>query len=399
MQRIVWFVLTPFLLSAFAEAQEQESQLSGYLFKPEEKEFDASRLESLKLPNGFRVRVFAQGIENPRMMVVGPDRTVYVTKRESGEVAALRDTSGDGTADSVRIVAQNLPYVNGIALREGQLYLVTDTRLLRAEIREDGTLSDPEALVENLPDGGQHPNRTIGFGPDGQMYVSIGSSCNACDESNEEHATLLRFSPDGGNRTIFARGLRNTIGFGWHPETRELWGMDHGSDWRGNDQPPEELNRIQQGLHYGWPFCYGDREVDEYLPADPKGSTKEEFCPDTTPPVLTYQAHSSPLAMIFYEADQFPQEYRGDAFVAMRGSWNRKPATGYKVVRIRFENGTPTGIEDFLTGFLSDDGTAQFGRPTGLAIYPDGSLLLSDDTNGVIYQISYEAEAPSPHTE
>ena len=246
-------------------------------------------------------------------------------------------------------------------------------------------------LINNLPDGGQHPNRTIAFGPDGMLYITVGSTCNACDEPNDEHATILRSQPDGSNRTIYAEGLRNTIGFGWHPQTRELWGMDHGSDWRGNDQPPEELNRIQQGEHFGWPFCWGDRRPDVYLSAEPKGTTKEEFCAKTQPPVLTYTAHSAPLGMVFYTGSQFPQEYRGDAFVTMRGSWNRNPPVGYKVVRVRYQNGKPVAIEDFITGFLNEKRTAQFGRPVGIAVAPDGSLLFTDDTNGVIYRMSYTA--------
>ena len=244
-------------------------------------------------------------------------------------------------------------------------------------------------MIDGLPDGGQHPNRTIAFGADG-LYISVGSSCNACRETNPEHATLLRFPPEGGKRAIFAHGLRNTIGFDWHPVTGELWGMDHGSDWRGDDEPPEELNHLQEGKDYGWPFCYANRNVDRHLVTAPEGKSKEDYCSATQAPALTYQAHGAPIAMIFYRGSQLPADYRGDAFVAMHGSWNRKVPSGYNVVRVRFKNRRPVQFEEFLTGFLARDGESYIGRPAGLAMAADGALLVSDDANGVIYRISYE---------
>ncbi|GAB4208331.1 MAG: sorbosone dehydrogenase family protein [Coleofasciculaceae cyanobacterium] len=365
--------------------------MEGYLATPERLEFNESLLQRLKLPAGFQIQVFAQDLGNPRNLAVAPNGTVYVTRREQGDVLALRDTTGDGRANQRRTVASGLKQVNGIIIDQNRLYYVTDTTLYASELQPDGTEGKPQVLIDDIPDAGQHPNRTLGIGPDGMLYISVGSTCNACDEPNEEHATILRAQPDGSKREIYARGLRNTIGFAWHPQTQELWGMDHGSDWRGNDSPPEELNLIREGQHYGWPFCWGDRNPDIYLPADPEGMSTEEFCKNQTqPPVLTYQAHSSPLDLVFYTASQFPQEYRGDAFVTMRGSWNRNPPVGYKVVRLRFQNGKPVGFEDFITGFLTEDGKAQFGRPVGLAIAPDGSLLFADDTNGVIYRVSYQ---------
>jgi len=348
-------------------------------------------ISGLELPEGFTVSVFAEGLDNPRMMVQADDGTVYVTERDTGRVTALRDTNGDGRADETQTVAHGLPYVHGIVLREGQVYLATDTDVYRAELLEDGTLGEPQQTIGNLPDGGQHPNRTLAFGPDGMLYITVGSTCNACPETNPESATVLRAQPDGSEREIFATGLRNTIGFGWHPETGVLWGMDHGSDGRGDNEPPEELNRLEAGNNYGWPFCYADRQPDVHLSQTPTGATKEEYCALTEVPVLTYQAHSAPIGMVYYTAEQFPAAYRGDAFIAMRGSWNRQPATGYKVVRLKFnENGEPAGFEDFLTGFLLEGGTAHFGRLAGLLVAQDGSLLVSEDTNGMIYRVSYE---------
>ncbi|MDM9381483.1 sorbosone dehydrogenase family protein [Chlorogloeopsis sp. ULAP01] len=387
-------------LAVPASSQQPEQQrierMEGYLATPQRLEFKESLLQQLQLPPGFQISVFAKDLGNPRNLVVAPNGTVYVTRREQGDVIALRDTNKDGRANQQRTVASGLKFVNGITIHQNRLYFVTDTHLYATDLLANGREGKLQTLISDIPDGGQHPNRTIGFGPDGMLYLSVGSTCNACDEPNEEHATLLQVQPDGSKRSIYAKGLRNTIGFAWHPQTKELWGMDHGSDWRGNDQPPEELNLIQQGKNYGWPFCWGDRRPDVYLPANPEGKSKEEYCATTEPPVLTYTAHSAPLDFIFYTASQFPAEYRNDVFVTMRGSWNRNPPVGYKVVRLRFQNGKPTQFEDFVTGFLTKDAKAQFGRPVGLAIAPDGSLLFADDTNGVIYRVSYTGTKPSP---
>jgi glucose/arabinose dehydrogenase len=390
----VWALAPATRNDAQQMGQSQLHRLVGHLAKPARRNFSEELLGLLWAPDGFEINIFARGLGNPRMLAVGRDGAVYVTRREQNDVIVLVDRDDDGRSDSTRTVLPNLKGAHGIAVNNDQLYICTDTKLYRAELRSDRSVGTPQLLIERLPDGGQHPNRTLGFGPDGMLYISVGSSCNACDESNEEHATMLRVRPDGSQRAIYARGLRNTIGFAWHPQTRELWGMDNGSDWRGDDTPPEELNRIVEGGDYGWPFCYGDRVVDRYLNAEPKGMTREQYCARTRPPVLSYEAHSAPLNLVFYTAGQFPAEYRNDAFVTMRGSWNRLPPVGYKIVRIRFQNGRPERVEDFLTGFLFDEGQSYFGRPAGMAIARDGSLLFSDDTNGVIYRIAYrEARA------
>lgn len=373
------------------EQKLERARTEGHLAKPAKKSFDQSLLAMLETVDGFAVNVFASGLGKPRMMTVGADGTVYVTRPSSGDVVALRDKDGDGRADDTRTVVSNLEDVHGLTIHDNKLYLVTIKEVYAAELRRDGSVGTPKRLVDDLGDGGQHQNRTIAFGPDGALYISVGSTCNACNEPNEEHATILKARADGSNRAVFARGLRNTIGFGWHPGTKEMWGMDHGSDWRGDDTPPEELNRLQEGADYGWPFCYGDRKIDELTASEPEGMTKAEHCAKTVGPALTYQAHSAPIAMVFYTGASFPAEYRDDAFVAMRGSWNRKEPVGYKVVRVDFENGKPARFTDFLTGFLLDGGSAHFARPVGLAVAADGALLLSEDANGVIYRIARAA--------
>lgn len=368
---------------------------------PAQGEFSPAIVNRLAVPPGFRVSLFASGLGKPRMMEVGSDSTVYITRRDKGDVLALRDTDGDGRADRVSTVATGLKDVNGIALQGGELILAASTTVWRVPLA-GGT---PRAIITELPDGGQHPNRMVRVAPDGTLVVSVGSSCNDCAEADQlDRATLIRYSASGERIAVIAKGLRNTIGYDWHPRTGTLWGMDHGSDFRGDWTPPEELNLIQPGKHYGWPICWGNRQVDDLTEARPsevalrpgvakpsgREITREAFCAQTEPPVLTLPAHSAPLAMRFYQGTGFPAEMRGDAFIALHGSWNRRDPKGYKVVRLRFgPSGQPLGFEDFLTGFLDAAGTVQFGRPVGLAWLPDGSMLVSDDSNGAIYRVSY----------
>jgi glucose/arabinose dehydrogenase len=320
------------------------------------------------------------------MLAVGPDGTVYVSQPDAGQVSAL--PAGGGTA---RAVVTGLSRVHGLAVAGGQLYLATPTRVYVATLRADGGVAAPRVIADGLPAGGQHPYRTLGVGPVGRLYVSVGSTCNACVERDHASAAIVQLGLDGGGRRVFARGLRNTEAFAWHPATGAMWGMDQGADNRGANAPPEELNRLVDGGSYGWPWCYGNRQVDPVTPGNPAGTTKAAFCAGTVPMTLGYQAHSSPLQLLFYTGRQFPATYRNDAFLTLRGSWNRTPAMGYKVVRLRFNaGGEPTGFVDFLTGFLTDNGQAQFGRPCGLAQARDGSLLVGDDDGGVIYRVRYE---------
>lgn len=360
--------------------------------QPELRSATPERIAQLQVAEGFSVTVFAEGLGNVRMAAQAEDGAIYITRPAQGDVIALMDSDGDGMADGDPVIATSeLTQVHGIVITGTQVYLATPKEIYRGELAGDGTFGALEMLVNDLPDGGQHPRRTMAFGPDGMLYVTVGSPCNLCVDDVRERATILQVQPDGSSRTIFADGLRNVLGFGWHPQTGEMWGMDHGSDWLGDDQPPEELNRLEEGNNYGWPFCYADKQVNHYFSGEPSGMTKAEFCAQSVGPVLTYQAHSAPIGMVFYTGDQFPEEYVNDAFVAMRGSWNRMPPSGYKVVRILFdEAGQPTEFEDFLTGFLIEDDAAHFGRLAGLLVLQDGSLLIVEDTNGVIYRVSYE---------
>lgn len=356
------------------------------VFRPELVPVTDERLDGLNVPDGFELSVFARDLGHARMLGVHGGH-VYLTRPTQGDVLRFVDADANGVAESTVTVASSLANVHGIAFTGTSVFLATDKRVLKGTVNASGDFEGLADIITDLPDGGQHPYRTLGIGPDGLLYISIGSSCDACAETNPEHATIVRTALDGTGRAVFARGLRNTIGFDWDPATNVLWGMDHGSDFRGDDLPPEELNRIELAGNYGWPYCFGDRQIDPIID-DPEGMTKGLYCISTTPSVFEFQAHGAPIGMVFYDGASFPDEYDGDAFVALHGSWNRFPPTGYKVVRVRFNGGEPVMTEDFISGFLIDDGEAQFGRPAGIAVAPDGALLFTDDDNGMVYRVS-----------
>lgn len=365
------------------------------VWKPRKVPADEARIASLRVMPGFAVNVFARNLGNARMVAVAPNGNVYFTRREEGDVMLLRDANRDGVADGPAIWVGHRAGAHGITIHGNRLYLVTVKELYVTDIKPDGMLGVFRLLAGDLPDAGQHPNRTIAWGPDNMLWISVGSTCNACNESNPEHATLLRVSPDGKSRVIWANGLRNTIGFDWHPRTGELWGFDHGIDFLGDDQQPEEINRIVRARQYGWPHVWGEGGLTPWT-NPPGGISKEQWRARSEPMVMGYTAHAAPMQFVFYTGGGFPPRFIGDAFATMRGSWNRKPASGYEIVRVRFAGGAPSSIEPFVSGFLSDGGTTHFARPVGLAVATDGSLLMADDANGVMYRISYQGSDGSP---
>lgn len=224
-------------------------------YEPTALDATQERIDALQVPEGFQIEIFAENLGNTRMLAVSKAGNVYVTRREEGDLVLLGD--GDGEASEPETVLE-MEDLHGIHISDDRIYLATINEVLTTALADDGSLGALETIVGDLPDAGQHPNRTLGIGPDGMLYVSVGSTCNACDEPNDEHAAMLRIPAAGGERQIFAEGLRNTIGFDWHPETDEFWGVDHGSDARGTDTPPEELNRLSEGTNYGWPWCHSD---------------------------------------------------------------------------------------------------------------------------------------------
>lgn len=393
-------VLPALLVAGAASAQVvgtvgeySDATVTGSILEPEPVTVtdDAELAGLVAVPEGFEVAVAGRDLGGIRWLAVHGPHT-YATRRTEGDVIRLIDADADGVFEDHAVVAQR-EGMHGIAFEGDTVYLATVEEVLMAPVNGDGSFGEPEVIIDDLPDSGQHPNRTLAIGPDGMLYVSVGSTCNACDESSPESATLLRGPADGSARTVFASGLRNTIGWGWHPETGELWGADHGIDWLGDESQVEELNRIEEGRQYGWPYVYG---FDEFNPQDnpPAGVALADWAERSDEPVLGYTAHSAPMQMAFATSDAWPEAYRGDAFVAMRGSWNRRPPSGYEVARVDFEAGEPVSFEPWATGFLIEyDGPRYgfLGRLVGLVETPEGDLLLGDDTQGILYRISPEA--------
>ena len=302
------------------------------------------------------------------------------------EMSCCSPTDKDGVFEKLRTVVTDFPDVHGIALAD-TIYLCSSKILKKGKINSDGSIDSLKVIFKDLPDGGQHDNRVIAFGPDGMLYITVGSNCNDCKETNPENATVVSCNPDGTDRKIFARGLRNTIGIDWNPDTRALWGADNGMDWRGDSLPPEELNLIIEGGDYGWPQVFGKQQVDDTR-EDPMGTTKAAYAKTTQPAMMLFPAHSAPIDFKFIQTGSgFPTTYDGDALICWHGSWNREHPEGYKVQRIHFEKGMPVSASDFFSGFLNSQGTARFGRPAGLCLPGNGKLYISDDENGVIYLV------------
>ena len=310
-----------------------DSATQSNIVKPVPLEATTERIASLRLPSGFKIEKLADGLQAPRVIVVAPDGTLSISSREAGTISMLRP----GTGSLARVILTK-PNVHGMAIHEGRLFFISIREIYPAPIKADGTLGPEKRVAGDLPDAGQHPNRTIGFGPDGLLYVSVGSTCNDCEENNPENATLLRMRPDGSRHEIVASGLRNTIGFAWQPGTAALYGFDNGVDTFGDDEQPEELNRIEVGKKYGWPYILGDGL--KHPLREPKTGTLDDWDKASVRPVLTYTAHAASMQLIFPTRSELPLDYRGDAFATMHGSWNRKPPSGYEIGRIRFKNGS-----------------------------------------------------------
>lgn len=336
----------------------------------------------LRLPEGFRIDVYARGVDNARQMALGEQGTLFVGTRRDGRVFAVSDVDGDGVSDRVRVIDQGLDMPSGLAFREGALYVAAHDRILRYD-RIESRLDDPpepRLVTDALPDKKHHGWKYLRFGPDGMLYVPVGAPCNVCDEPG--FAEIRRMNADGTGMEVFARGVRNSIGLAFHPETGELWFTDNGRDMMGDDLPDCELNHAPgPGLHFGFPYCHqGDVPDPEFGEGRP--------CSDYVPPALRLGPHVAPLGLAFYTGDMFPPEYRHQLFVTEHGSWNRSSKIGYRVKLVRFdEAGRVVGQEVFAEGWLQ--GEKSWGRPNDVLVMPDGALLVSDDQAGMIYRISY----------
>lgn len=340
-------------------------------------------LGAIQLPPGFRIEVFATGVPNARSLALGERGTLFVGTRSDGRVFALRDEDGDGRAEARWTLARDLDRPNGVAFHGGSLYVAESGRLLRFEGIEARLENPPTPVtLAELPAYRHHGWRELALGPDAKLYIAMGAPCNVCEV--EDLGSIWRMSLDGGDREVYARGVRNSVGLAWHPETRDLWFTDNGRDWLGDDAPPDELNRTSQpGQHFGFPYCHGgDLPDPDYGPGHP--------CGDFVPPTQRLGAHVAALGLQFYTGSQFPTAYRNQVLIAEHGSWNRTRPVGYRVSLVRLEGDRAVGYEPFASGWLKPDGSA-WGRPVDLLQLPDGSVLVSDDRAEAIYRIRFQA--------
>ncbi|HEY8461466.1 MAG TPA: PQQ-dependent sugar dehydrogenase [Blastocatellia bacterium] len=342
----------------------------------------------LKVPEGFKVSVFASEVTGARLMAVSPDGVIFVARQGKGDVVALPDRDKDGKADKMEIVASGLTRPHSVAFHNGFLYIATNPAVLRVKYAGGKVEGEPVKVVDLPVSTTAHWTRTIGFDKNGKLYVAIGSSCNSCEEEDARRTTIMVYNADGTGGRPFARGLRNAIGFDWDPKTGAMWADDMGQDKLGDDMPPDEINLIEDGKHYGFPYFVGNNIPNADLP-NPKGSLKAA---EATPPALELQAHASPIDLRFYVGDKFPEAYRGAMFVALHGSspTARKERIPGSVARVVFKDGKPVGVEDFVTGWMKDGQV--LGRPAGLITGADGALYISDDNKGFIYRVTYEGK-------
>ncbi len=340
---------------------------------------------TITLPAGFQISVYAAGLGQARLMIWSPEGALVISEQgtTNGRVSILNDRDGNSTAEERITFAQGLRNPHGLAFRDGYLYVAAENQVVRYRWQGGAAAQgNPEIIIPNLPTGG-HATRTIGFGPDGKLYLAVGSSCNVCTEQDQRRAAIYQYNADGSGGRLYARGLRNAVGFVWQPGTGALWATNNGRDGLGDDTPPETINLVRDGADFGWPYCHSGRIADPQF-------GQQGSCANTAKPSFELQAHSAPLGLAFYTGQTFPANYSGDLFVAFHGSWNRSTPTGYKIVRARFQNGQPTGqTEDFATGWLPDGGRTSWGRPVDVSVGPGGSIYVSDDALGVIYRISY----------
>jgi glucose/arabinose dehydrogenase len=339
----------------------------------------------LSVPPGFRIAVYAAEVPNARQMALGSNGIVFVGSRSEGKVYAVVDRDGDHRVGAVHVLARGLNNPSGVAFRDGVLYVAAVSRILRfPDVARDLTRPPgPEVVSDAYPADAHHGWKFIAFGPDGRLYVPVGAPCNVCAPPGPLYATITRLDVKGGRPEIVAQGVRNSVGFDFQPGTGELWFTDNGRDWLGDEQPPDELNRLSRPgqQHFGFPYCHGDGLRD---PEHNAGRACEQF----TAPARLLGPHVAAIGMRFYTGAMFPEKYRGGVFIAEHGSWNRSTPIGYRVTFVKVEGDRATSYEPFATGWLK--GGVASGRPADVLVMPDGALLVSDDKAGRIYRISYE---------
>lgn len=342
-------------------------------------------LDKIKLPAGFKIDVYAE-VEDARSMALSPSGVVYIGNKDKDKVYAVKDINGDKKADKKWVIASGLNMPNGVAFHDGDLYIAEVSKISKIEDVETklDNPSKPTTVVDDYPTETHHGWKYIAFGPDGKLYVPVGAPCNICESKDEIYASITRINPDGSGKEVYAKGVRNSVGFTWHPTTKELWFTDNGRDMLGDDVPNCELNYAPKaGMHFGYPYCH------EGSVKDPEFGNKKP-CSEFVAPADKLGAHVAPLGLKFYTGDQFPAEYKNQLFVALHGSWNRTKKSGYNVSLVRLKNNKVTGHETFASGWLDEKAQKAWGRPVDVLLLPDGSMLISDDQAGVIYRVSHD---------
>lgn len=345
---------------------------------------DSLPLSRIQLPEGFSISIFAE-VDNARSLAMSPSGTIYVGNRGGDKVFAVRDVDGDFRADKKWIVADSLNTPNGVAFKDGDLYVAEISRILKFSNVEENLKNPgkPEIIADDFPTETHHGWKYIAFGPDGKLYVPVGAPCNICDPEEDIFATITRINADGGGREIYAHGVRNTVGFTWHPDTQELWFTDNGRDMMGDDVPHCELNHAPTaGLHFGYPYCHEGSVID------PEFGGKRK-CNEFVAPVEKLGPHVAPLGLKFYTGSKFPEAYRKNLLIARHGSWNRSKKSGYNIALVKIQGNKSVGSETFASGWLDEKTQNVWGRPVDVLELPDGSVLVSDDYANVIYRISY----------
>ena len=335
------------------------------------------------VPPGFAVTLYARDLKGPRFMAIGTDGTVYVAEQGGARVSALPDKDRDGAADERVTVADGLVGPSSVLYHQNTLIIGEHNKVSQIELGPDDKAAERKVLVPDLPSNGSHLTKTVLVGADGRLYVAMGSTCNVCDESDERRAAVTAYNIDGTAQKLYSKGLRNAVGLALNPWTQKIWASNNGRDLMGDNTPPETVYELSEGIDAGWPRCHAGRIIDPEFGGN--GS-----CEGVEKPVVEMGAHMAPLGLTFYKDDPFPAPYNDSLYVALHGSWNSSNKVGYKVMRVPLRDGQVAGEpEDFMTGFLHSDGVAVDGRPAGVTVAGDGSLLVSDDKGGFIYRVTW----------
>ena len=369
--------IRPVILPAAQNSQSSEESASPNTNKTSPK---TSNLP-LQLSNGLAFAVFAENLGKARDLELSPGGTLLISTPNTNQIIALPDNDNDGQADENKVILENLNNPHGLAFYKGKLFVAEEKQVVRYSWNEEQLLAKKEKVLFDLPEGGRHTSRTLAFDSKGNLYVSIGSTCDVCYEKDERIGVMISDS-EGTNPRLFAKGLRNAPFITINPKTDELWGTEMGRDFLGDNLPPDEINIIKEGKNYGWPICYGDNVHDVNFDT---ATYKDNPCEPNEKPTYNIPAHSAPLGLTFIKSDQFPQDWQGDLLVSYHGSWNSTKPVGYKVVRMDVEGNTIRSEEDFFTGFLQ--GAQTIGRPVDVLFDKEGNLFVSDDKAGRVYMI------------